>query len=242
MKLLLLLMLSLPCFGQVGFTAGSMSFLGDLQGNKGVGKTFLKDVNLINLRPTIGVFYSFPLENFSVRAGINYGTIHGADSLITDRGSDERFRKQRNLSFHSVVIEGYAAIQYDIGLFYALAGLGVVYFNPTTMDQGNKVFLLPLMTENISYKNFTLGIPIGGGVRLGRFSLEAIHRFTLTDHMDDVSTVYTNRPFSFRELQTRNYIGEQRGDPKEKDGFFTVSLTYTLPPSVPYLKCPKNVY
>ncbi|HMR92469.1 MAG TPA: DUF6089 family protein [Chitinophagaceae bacterium] len=99
------------------------------------------------------------------------------------------------------------------------------------------------------YKLGQLNIPIGAGVRyeissLLHARLEVVHRLLFTDYLDDVSTSYIDPAYfsnyllpgktglaqslysRMDELQP-GYMpreGQQRGDPKDKDAFFTIQL------------------
>ncbi len=118
------------------------------------------------------------------------------------------------------------------------------------------------------YIRVTPSFPVSFGIKFNlsrRFTLgfDITHRFTLTDYIDDVSGVYADpvdfyavyedqraalltglsrRSNEFDPDETYGYItgpGQQRGDPKNKDQFFTSSIfvsynfgknTYSCPP------------
>jgi hypothetical protein len=94
-------------------------------------------------------------------------------------------------------------------------------------------------------------VPLGLGVRYEISSrlnarLEIVHRFLFTDYLDDVSTDYIN-PAHFNsnllpgqaalatQLYNRNRLGtipvagEQRGDPRDNDSFFTMLFKLGIP-------------
>lgn len=48
---------------EIGANVGPMFFLGDLGGNRGVGTTFIKDVNLPTTKLTKGIYASVILPN-----------------------------------------------------------------------------------------------------------------------------------------------------------------------------------
>jgi hypothetical protein len=143
--------------------------------------------------------------------------------------------------------------------FYATFGVGGFFFNPKAVGpDGVKYELHPLRTEGQGleggadpYKRISVCIPIGFGVRksINRnsgFKVELTHRFTFTDYIDDVSTVYYNRNvltqefgplagyFSNPQLGNKPaYVtrqGQQRGDPSDRDGYmyFMVSYYYKI--------------
>lgn len=136
---------------------------------------------------------------------------------------------------------------FSIGM-YVTAGVAGFYYNPKALDpNGVKVALRPLSTEGQGlaggadpYGKFSVAIPIGLGVRksINRtigVKLELTHRFTFTDYIDDVSTVYYSPSilstqvsaaaayFSNPQLGEKpNYVtkpGQQRGDPTDRDGY-----------------------
>ncbi len=147
---------------------------------------------------------------------------------------------------------------FSLGM-YVTAGIAGFYFNPKAIaPDGSLVALKPLKTEGQGlpdgakeYSNFSVAIPVGFGMRksLGRkigLKFELTHRFTFTDYIDDVSTVYYDRSvlatevgglspyFSNPQLGEKpNYVtnpGQQRGDPTDRDGymFFMASLYIKL--------------
>ncbi len=130
---------------EIGLGIGPMFFLGDLGGNKGVGKsTWLKDVSFPLTKLSKGIYANiYPTEWLGFRVSLNQGRVDGYDSLIKDHGGDERLRKMRNLQFQSQILEAYAAMEiyptvffekYDglQGKFrpYGLVGIGMFHFNP----------------------------------------------------------------------------------------------------------------
>lgn len=178
---------------ELGASLGPMVFLGDLGGNAGRGKYFLKDVNPSVANMAKGLYLNFyPQEWYGVRLAFNQGQVEGADSLIRENGGEEIDRKVRNLQFRSKILEGYAAMElyptvffekYD-GLYgklrpYVLAGVGLFHFNPQgayTAQDGNIrwVDLQPLKLEGqgmqeypdkSDYKLLQLEIPVGVGFK-----------------------------------------------------------------------------
>ena len=177
---------------EIGLALGPSFFLGDLGGNKGVGKTFLKDVNFPYTKFMVGAYGTYyPAEWIGIRAGINYGSIEANDSIIKDKGGWEHDRKQRNLNFKSKILEGYLALEiyptvflenYDglKGKFrpYGLIGIGAFRFNPKSQYHGPNgsawVELQPLRLEGQGmaeypdrkpYSLTAIEIPMGFGVK-----------------------------------------------------------------------------
>jgi hypothetical protein len=140
---------------------------------------------------------------------------------------------------------------------YVTAGVAGFYYNPKAVGpDGSLVALRPLKTEGQGlpngaqeYGKFNIAIPVGFGVRksLGRtigFKVELTHRFTSTDYIDDVSTVYYDRGtlnsevgglssyFSNPQLGEKpNYVtqaGQQRGDPTDRDGYMFLMASFYI--------------
>ena len=89
---------------------GATSFLGELGGGEGVGRALFLDLDWKVSRYLITGGYRYKLSEFaSVRGNLTYGRLTGNDALAGDK-----FRRSRNLSFRSPLIE--------------LVALGEVYF------------------------------------------------------------------------------------------------------------------
>lgn len=129
---------------EVGLGVGPMFFLGDLGGSYGIGKDFVKDIDLPLTKVSKGIYLNlYPAEWFGIRLAGNLGYLQGNDAMAPDKGGAERYRLKRNLKFESKLSEAYAAIelyptvffeQYD-GLEhklrpYVIGGAGFFHFNP----------------------------------------------------------------------------------------------------------------
>src|SRR6476469_11144027 len=68
---------------EFGLGLGPMFFLGDLGGHKGVGKTFLKDLNIPLTKFSSGLFLNaYPTEWLGFRIAANRGKVEGYDNII----------------------------------------------------------------------------------------------------------------------------------------------------------------
>ncbi|HEX7903304.1 MAG TPA: hypothetical protein VF487_05455, partial [Chitinophagaceae bacterium] len=129
---------------ELGIGLGPSFFLGDLGGNRGTGKTFVKDVNFPFTKLMKGLYANYyPAEWFGFRVAVNFGQLEANDSIIKTDGKNELDRKERNLHFKSSLFEAYGALEiyptvffenYD-GLFhklrpYGVIGFGMFHFNP----------------------------------------------------------------------------------------------------------------
>jgi hypothetical protein len=129
---------------EIGVGFGPMIFLGDLGGNQGKGKTFLKDVNFSITNLQKGAYINlYPVDWLGFRLAANHGILEGYDSLIRDKGGNELFRKERNLNFRSSLAEVFLAAEFYPTVFlesfsglkgkfrpYGLIGVGMFRFNP----------------------------------------------------------------------------------------------------------------
>ena len=159
---------------EVGINVGPSFFLGDLGGHRGKGTRFIKDLNLPLTEMMSGVFATYyPNKWLGIRTAVQYGKISGADRVITTKGNDELYRKQRNLDFRSNIAEAYMAAevfpfmllykdQPDFAprlLPYGVIGVGYLHFNPQgslTDASGKKTwyYLRPLHTEGEGFPEY----------------------------------------------------------------------------------------
>lgn len=253
---------------EVGLNIGPSNFLGDLGGNFGKGKTFLKDNNIELTNFVSGAYIAyFPTEYIGFRLSGQKTMLKGDDKVIERKGNLEERRSDRNLSFRTPLTELYLAAEFYPTVFfeyddylekkirpYLLAGVGGFKFNPQAELNGQWVDLQPLHTEGQGFpeypdrKNYKLKqicFPVGVGVKYyvsETFSvgIEAVHRFTQTDYMDDVSTRYINpalfdlhltpdkaalaKQLNDRRLVNQGTINRRRGDPTQKDGYYSLAL------------------
>ena len=179
---------------EAGISIGPSNFLGDLGGNMGVGRGFIKDNNIELTRIMPGVFFSIaPTEYFNLRTAINFGRLEGADSVIDGKGGMEESRAARNQHFRSSLVEVFVAAEFYPTVFleqdpsdvthkfrpYAMVGVGAFRFNPKGQyvdPNGNKTWveLKPLRTEGQGMANHPnrpeysltqINIPYGIGLK-----------------------------------------------------------------------------
>jgi hypothetical protein len=154
---------------ELGLGLGPMFFVGDLGGTKGVGKTFIKDLNLPLTKLNKGLYLNYyPTEWLGFRIAGNLGYVEGDDKQAPAKGGAEEDRKFRNLSFHSKISEAYAAIElYPTVLFerydgqqgklrpFVVGGAGIYHFDPYTKDDnGKNVRLQPLHLEGQGFSQY----------------------------------------------------------------------------------------
>jgi hypothetical protein len=129
---------------EIGLGLGPSFFLGDLGGTRGVGKTFVKDVNFPFTKLMKGLYLNiYPAEWLGLRVAVNSGVLEADDAAIKTNGKDEYERKKRNLQFKSGLFEAYGAIEFYPTVFfeqyddlfhklrpYGVIGFGMFHFNP----------------------------------------------------------------------------------------------------------------
>jgi hypothetical protein len=178
---------------EFGFDTGPLFFLGDLGGNQGVGKMYLKDANFTGTKTVTGAYGNFyPKQWLGMRLAFNVGKLEANDETIKDKGGDERTRKDRNLKFQSSLVESFLGVEiyptvplerYDgtRGKFrpYLVGGIGLFHFNPKGEytgpgDVSRWVELQPLRLEGQGmteypdrkpYKLTQMEIPLGVGFK-----------------------------------------------------------------------------
>ncbi len=260
---------------EIGATFGIMNAFTDLGGKKGIGKSFIKDLNWKNSKASYGLYAAAMYKNvLGLRVEATFGQVAAYDSILKDVKATTFGRYERNLSFKSRIADIQLGIEVHPLFFknyyekdedppfispYVVAGIGYFSFDPQAKLNGQWYALQPLSTEGQGfaeypdrkpYKLSQLNIAAGLGVKYEVNSfinarLEINHRFLNTDYLDDVSEdsyidpalfnnyLSSNRAAIAQQLFDRraevdpghttnpNY---QRGDPKDKDAFFTIQL------------------
>jgi hypothetical protein len=216
----------------------------------------LKDnADLLDVKPSLslGLMY-FISKRVGLRGEFSWVTLSGSDE-----NSKDEDRVKRNLSFTSANYEAAVSGVFNLipqgGRFYqrpafnvyGFVGIGVLYFNPKAIMDGQKYALAPLQTEGVKYSRVTPIIPYGIGAKIKatpffNLALEAGWRKTFSDYLDDVSTRYVdNSTFTdpiAQKLADRSpeiglpakKAGSIRGNPDSKDAYmlFSVRLEYYL--------------
>lgn len=250
-----------------GGIAGA-NYLGEIGGYDKTGRGFVSDMKMTQTRWGLNAFARRRIvEGVFASAGIYYGRVQAADSLTILPA-----RNARNLSFRNDIIELSARVEYpfytsyDVGSTgryildfktFIFAGVGGFYNNPQAKnDAGQWVDLQPLMTEGPAnkYGKFQVSFPFGTGFyytykKAHRIGWEIGWRMTLTDYIDDISTVYSrdtaNMSEESEQLANRNkganpeidpnfgpaspsqVNDNPRGDPKKNDSYVFTNVTYS---------------
>ncbi len=209
-----------PFLYEAGISVNAMNCLTDMGGHKGIGKKFLKDLNMGKTHISGGVFFSVAYKNaVALRLEGTFGKISGNDNVLIGITDIAKERFNRNLNFRSYISEVAAMLEiHPMYIFvdwpakettpprtspYLLAGIGYFSFNPQTKLGNNYIDLQPLRTEGQGFtetgrKEYSLtqlNIPIGGGVKYELSPLvnlrgEVLYRKTFTDYIDDLSSTY----------------------------------------------------
>ncbi|HVB03554.1 MAG TPA: DUF6089 family protein [Chitinophagaceae bacterium] len=251
--------------GELGVSAGGSEYFGDLNTSS----------SFKAVMPAIGIFYRYYFDEYvGIRLGFHYAQVGYSDAL-----NSNVYERRRNLSFNSNIFE--LATQADFNFFrfepgtkyrftpYITFGFGVFSFNPYAYYQGKKYYLQPLNTEGQGstlypqrkpYPLNAICFPIGAGLKYNlnkefNISLEAVHRLTTTDYLDDVSTTYVEpvalpilpngQPNISYILQDRSGAtgppigipGRQRGNSQNKDQYIFIELSISI--LFTQYRCPK---
>lgn len=239
---------------EVGGWIGVAHYFGDLNTNYSVNDPGL----------AAGVLYR---KNFNERiclaSGLSYGRIKADDA-----DSFNTFERTRNLSFFSDVWDGSLALEFNFFTYvhgdrqyyytpYASLGVAVTKFNPKTELNGVKYALRDYATEaqGREYGLVTGGLTFGLGFKWDlnykwSFNAGLNARRTMTDYIDDVSTVYPSLvslpggPTGIAaQLSDRSgvegfaTVGKQRGNSENNDTY--VFLHFSVMRYFSQLDCPK---
>jgi hypothetical protein len=181
-----------PVLFELGVGTGIMNCLTDLGGRKGIGKKFIKDLNMGNTQLNGSVFLSANYKNaIALRLEGSFGQVKAYDSILKKVKTSTSGRYERNLSFRSSISEFMALAEiHPLVLFrkngedddrepsrlspYLLGGVGFFSFSPQAKLQSKWVDLQPLRTEGQGfaeypdsklYKLRQINIPVGIGAK-----------------------------------------------------------------------------
>jgi hypothetical protein len=207
---------------ELGGSLGVMNCLTDLGGGKGIGKKFIKDLNIGNTQPAGTIFFSAVYKNrFVARLEATWGVVKASDAVLENKKESAGGRYERNLNFRSTIFEVALLTEIHPRFFrqynkdeklprlspYLLGGVGYFVFNPRTKLDGQWVDLRPLHTEGQEFEEYPnrkvyklkqINFPVGAGVKyklspLFNCSAELVYRILNTDYLDDVSTTYIDK-------------------------------------------------
>jgi hypothetical protein len=180
-----------PLLVEVGASLNAMNCLTDIGGKKGIGKRFLKDLNLGKTQMAGGIFISAIYRNaVAFRLEGTFGKLTANDNVLAGVTDIAAERYNRNLNFKTSITEIAGIVElHPMFIFvdwvsrdaeppryspYLLAGLGYYSFNPQAEIDGRWVDLQPLSTEGQGfaeypdrpvYKLKQTNIPLGIGLK-----------------------------------------------------------------------------
>ncbi|WP_232826475.1 DUF6089 family protein [Lewinella sp. IMCC34183] len=234
---------------EAGPWVGTAYYLGDLN-------TEFR-FNRPNLAGGIAARYNFN-HRLAARASMNFGRVEARDS-----DSENTFERERNLSFYSDIYDLTGQFEFNFLPYfhgsreyfftpYAFVGFSVFGFNPKTTipETGQTIVLQPLGTEGQAegseYHRLSAALAYGVGIRWDltyelSMDVSLTMRNTLTDYLDDVSTIYPDRAqlqarrgdlaarMSDRSLQNPDggrvpRGGTQRGDDSLNDHYLMLGI------------------
>jgi hypothetical protein len=220
-------------YWQAGGFLGASNYSGDLVQQR---------IDLKYTRYSLGLFVKRDVNRYlTLRAGLSYGRIAGADSTNTDT-----LLLRRNLSFRSPILEAQLGAEFNFLDLdekritpYVFGSVALFSFYPTTKDAaGNTVKLRSLSTEGQGMAEYPtrkqynlrqISIPFGAGVKLlltdnWIAGFEVGFRKTFTDYLDDVSLTYVDRNTLLRSRGPKAVEFAYRGD--EVNGGHVTPGTY----------------
>ena len=198
---------------EYGISLGGSQYFGDLNDHYGFHY----------IRPAGGAFVRLLLNPYiSVRGSASYTQVGYADSY-----NNNPYEQERNLSFHSNIVEGVLQSEFNFARFttgedghrftpYLTFGIGAFYFAPYANFGGKDYDLRALGTEgqNVGfddrkYKRWAMCFPVGAGFKYWivpgvNLGLEIADRLTTTDYLDDVSNTYVGADKFPNDPQTPN--------------------------------------
>ena len=180
-----------PVLFEVGGSLAVMNSLTDIGGKKGIGKKFIKDLNVGNTAFGGGAYFSAIYKNaVALRLEAAFGKVSGDDKILEGITDIAKERYNRNLNFRSNITEiSLTAEIHPLFIFidweskdqdppryspYLLAGVGYFSFNPQGKVDERWVDLQPLSTEGQGFKEYPdrpayklkqMNIPIGFGIK-----------------------------------------------------------------------------
>ncbi|MBM3432615.1 MAG: hypothetical protein FJX92_06405 [Bacteroidetes bacterium] len=224
---------------EIGYGVGPMFTLTDLGGTVGIGRTFLKDLNVQRAKVSTSAYLSVhPSEWFSLRVTATLGGVAADDTDAPNTGGAESFRYKRNLHFRSRIQEVQAALEfYPFTFFvrssefngkirpYVVGGVGLFHFNPEVKDvDGRWVKTHELRLEGQGFAEYPNSKPYqliqtnlmsGAGFKFYVnnsmcVGAEVLYRKLMTDHLDDASQNYYINPVYFDQYLTPDQAQQAR--------------------------------
>jgi hypothetical protein len=182
-----------PILFEAGFSIGAMNSLTDIGGNKGIGKRFVKDLNMGKTSFCGGLFLTATYKNaVALRLEGTYGKVSANDNVLAGVNPTDiaKMRYNRNCNFRSNIAEASLIVElHPLFMFvnyedresdpprlspYLLGGVGYYSFKPQAELNGKWIDLQPLGTEGQGntrypdkqpYKLQQMNFPVGLGLK-----------------------------------------------------------------------------
>ncbi|MEP6673722.1 MAG: hypothetical protein ABJA78_01145 [Ferruginibacter sp.] len=180
-----------PVIFELGGSVALMNCLTDIGGRKGIGKKFVKDLNIGNTQMAGSIYAAALYKNkIGVRLEGTFGQIRSYDSILKKVRATVFGRYERNLSFRSKISEFSITTElHPLFLFinwegrdgeppryspYIIAGIGFFSFNPQGRLGNTWIDLQPLSTEGEGFSEYPdrkvyklqqISYPIGLGMK-----------------------------------------------------------------------------
>ncbi len=180
-----------PLLFEIGGSIGVMNCLTDLGGKKGIGKKFIKDLNLGKTEFAGGLYFTAMYKySIGLRLEGTFGKVSADDNVLKDVDAKDiaRARYNRNVNFRSNITEFSLVTElHPLFIFidwterdedpprmspYLLGGIGYYSFNPQAKLGKRWVDLQPLSTEGQGiiedrpvYKLKQINFPVGLGIK-----------------------------------------------------------------------------
>jgi hypothetical protein len=181
-----------PWLYEAGISLNAMNCLTDMGGTKGIGRKFIKDLNIGKTHISGGVFFNVAYKNaVALRLEGTFGKISANDNVLAGITDIAKERFNRNLNFRSYITDINLLLEiHPKYIFidwparedrpsrtspYIIGGIGYYSFNPQTKLIGNNSYidLQPLKTEGQGfpesgvkdYKLNQFNIPLGAGFK-----------------------------------------------------------------------------
>lgn len=241
------LCIAFPSFSQVevGLKAGGAFYFGDLTGES--------SKNIHTAKGTLGLHGRYHFNpKFSVQLALNSAQVVGTDAHNVNTSTSRNLKFSTYINEISVMPE-FNFVNIKIGeeakfTTYAGTGLSFFHFTPTTSYKSSGyVRLQEIGTEGQGlpgyeepYSQFSLAIPMTLGVKLALNDFVSLdwtilnNRYTFTDYLDDVSTVYPDfdalraskgqRAVDLSARAPNKKAGQVRGNADTNDWFGTMTL------------------
>jgi len=242
---------------ELGLFGGVSYYLGDLNPSK----------HFLFSKPAFGILYRYNFNyRWSMKLAGNYGSLEASDAI-------SKANIDRNLNFRSQLYELSAQVELNFLPYatgdkhtnfspYIFGGVAFFHFNPRGSIDGVWYKLQPMHTEGQGTSDFNakdpysrnnIAFPFGIGFKYNILKyvcigLEWGMRKTITDYIDDVSTVYPNPDILYSEVSVEsamlsdksishnefgeNHTGLQRGSENTKDwySFAGIFVTFKINP------------